>query len=207
VISGEEAVAAVVAIEPRFGGIQPRDSNLIGQSAWSEVAPASGVGAFVVRMTVGWGDCPSGCIDQHMWTYAVAPDGTVTLQAEAGPPVPNDAWPAPGAGASGDGTADTGVAIEAVAGPVCPVERPNDPACAPRPVPNATIHVLDASGREVATGVTGEDGAAAIAVPPGEYEVRADAVEGLMGTPAAVDITVGDGGFTPLRLEYDTGIR
>ena len=57
------------------------------------MAPASGVGAFIVSVTVGWGDCQSGCIDKHTWQYAVAPDGTVTLQSEAGPEPPSDAFP------------------------------------------------------------------------------------------------------------------
>jgi hypothetical protein len=56
---------------------------------------ASGVGAFVVSVRVGWGDCQAGCIDEHSWVYAVAPDGTVTVQSEEGPPVPAEAWPAP----------------------------------------------------------------------------------------------------------------
>lgn len=89
----EAAWAAVVATEPRFANIQPQDPNLIGQSAWYEVMPASGVGAFIVRVTVGWGDCPAGCIDKHMWQFAVAPDGSVTLQSEEGDSPPPDAFP------------------------------------------------------------------------------------------------------------------
>ena len=96
--SEEDAVARVVAHEPRFAGITKRDPDMIGQASWYEVAPASGVGAYVVTIRVGWGDCPSGCIDEHTWMYAVAPDGTVMLQSEGGSDVPADAWPATGAG-------------------------------------------------------------------------------------------------------------
>ena len=98
VVSEEDAVQAVIAREPRLAGITTRDDDLIGQSAWFEVLPASGVGAFVVAVRVGWGDCQAGCIDEHTWTYAVLPDGTVTLQQETGPPVPDDAWPTAGGG-------------------------------------------------------------------------------------------------------------
>ena len=91
-----QAWAAVVATEPRFANIGPMDPELIGQSAWYEVTPASGVGAFIVSVTVGWGDCPAGCIDRHTWTYAVAPDGTVALQNESGAEPPPDAFPAAG---------------------------------------------------------------------------------------------------------------
>jgi hypothetical protein len=96
VTTPEQAWAAVVATEPRFANIGPLDPDLIGQSAWYDVMPASGVGAFIVSVTVGWGDCPAGCIDQHTWTYAVGPDGTVTLQNESGAEPPPDAFPATG---------------------------------------------------------------------------------------------------------------
>lgn len=91
----EEALAAVIAKEPRFAGIGPYQADMIGQSAWYKVTPASGVGAFVVEIRLGWGDCPAGCIDEHSWLFAVLPDGTVNLQSETGSPVPPEAWPAP----------------------------------------------------------------------------------------------------------------
>src|SRR4029079_11873065 len=90
-----DAVARVIASEPRFRGIPARARVLIVQAAWYEFTPASGVGAFLVTMRIGWGDCPAGCIDEHSWTYAVGPDGSVKLQSEAGSPVPSDARTAP----------------------------------------------------------------------------------------------------------------
>jgi hypothetical protein len=89
-----EAVAAVVAKDPRLTGITAKDPDMIGQSSFYEVTPASGVGAYVVNVTVGWGDCPAGCMAEHTWSYAVAPDGTVTVLKETGGPVPPEAWPA-----------------------------------------------------------------------------------------------------------------
>src|SRR5690349_11407542 len=93
VVTAADALARVIIENPRFTGITARDPNLIGQASWYEVMPASGVGAFIVTMRIGWGDCPAGCIDEHTWTYAVGPTGFVTLQSEAGSPVPSDAWP------------------------------------------------------------------------------------------------------------------
>jgi len=93
-----DAVARVVEQEPRFAGITKRDPDLIGQASWYEVAPAREAGGLVVTIRVGWGDCPSGCIEEHTWVYAVAPDGAVTLQSEGGTDVPPYAWPTPGAG-------------------------------------------------------------------------------------------------------------
>ena len=94
----EEAIAAVVAHDPRFAGVEPYRADLIGQSAWYKVMPASGVGAFVVQIQVGSGDCQAGCIDRHTWIFAVLPDGTVNLQSETGGPVPPAAFPSPSGG-------------------------------------------------------------------------------------------------------------
>jgi hypothetical protein len=198
----EEAVAAVVAFEPRFAGISPVDPDVIGQSSWYTVTPASGVGAYIVEIRVGWGDCQAGCIDEHVWTYVVQPDGSVALQSERGDPVPGDAWPKPT-----DGGGETGISGVAVAGPTCPVETVGDPACAPRQVPNATIVVVDAGGADVGSVVTGLDGAFFIALPAGDYTLTGWPVEGLMGTPDPTAVTVTDGAVTEVQLSYDTGIR
>ena len=103
VTTKEQAVDAVIATEPRFVGITEKNPDMIGQASWFEVKPASGVGAFIVTMRVGWGDCPAGCIDQHVWTYAVQPDGTVNLQNQTGSDPPANAWPASGGG-GGEGS-------------------------------------------------------------------------------------------------------
>jgi hypothetical protein len=199
--SPEDAVGAVIAHEPRLTGITPQDPDLIGQSAWYEVAEASGVGAYVVQVRVGWGDCPSGCIDEHTWTYAVLPDGTVNLQEQAGPTVPDDAWPAPGARPAG-----SGVELRAFAGPVCPVEtQPPDPACAPRPV-TATVEVRR-DGASVASVTLAGDGRRLVPLPPGRYTVEAAPVEGLMGTPAILEVEIPVDGWVTADLAYDTGIR
>jgi hypothetical protein len=202
VTTPEGAIAAVVAQEPRLTGIGPLDPELIGQSSWYEVVPASGVGAFLVNVTVGWGDCPAGCINRHTWLYAVLPDGTVTLQSEEGDVVPPEAWPSP------IGVGQTGLLIQATAGPVCPVEtNPPDPACAPRPVAGAEIRVLDGGGQAVGSAVTAADGSAFLGLAPGSYTVQPQPVEGLMGTAPEMTADVQDGIATSVELSYDTGIR
>jgi hypothetical protein len=199
--TGEAAMAAVAAADPRFAAIQPRDLDLIGQSAWWEARPASGVGAFVVTIRIGWGDCQAGCIDEHQWTFAVTPDGGVRLLSEDGPPVPVDEMPGGGAGRTGAGG-------HATAGPVCPVEtNPPDPACAPRPVVGARVVALDASGAVVAEMRTDDAGGFAFDLPAGAYTIQADPVDGLMGVPAPLAVTVIDGAMTSVDLAYDTGIR
>ena len=102
----------------------------------------------------------------------------------------------------------TGLAITAIAGPVCPVEQvPPDPACAPRPVVGATVLVLDGQGTTVATLVTDAAGTALIDLPAGDYVVQGQPVNGLMGTAAPVNVIVVEGTTTPVALAYDTGIR
>ena len=202
VTTPDDALAAVIATDPRLTGLTLLDPDLIGQSAWAEVHEASGVGAFVVDVTVGWGDCQAGCIDRHTWSYSVLPDGTVQLMAENGSPVPPEAWPSPG----GDGR--TGLLITAVAGPTCPVvQDPPDPDCAGRQVAGVEVIVRDAAGSEVARTMLDVGGFGFVEVPAGGYVVEGQSVEGLMGTPAPVSATVADGGATPVVLAYDTGIR
>lgn len=50
-------------------------------------------------------------------------------------------------------------------------------------------------------------GAFSFELEAGDYTIQPDPVEGLMGTPAPVDIQVVDGAITPVELAYDTGIR
>ena len=203
VTTPEAAVAQVIAFEKRLTGIAPHNPDAIGQSAWYEVAPASGVGAFVVTVRVGWGDCEAGCIDEHVWHFAVAPDGAVSVVSETGPAVPDDAWPSPnGAGQK------TGIGGVATAGPVCPVEKnPPDPACAPRPVDGAVLVFGDAAGTEVARTTTAADGTFFAELPAGFYVVTPQPAQGLLGTPGPQSVTVTDGAAVRLAFAYDTGIR
>ena len=201
VITPADALARVIATEPRLAGIQAFDTGLIGQSSWYTVEPASGVGAYVVSVRVGWGDCPAGCIDEHSWVYAVS-DVAVSVVSEAGPPVPAEAWPSP------PGAGRTGIAGIALAGPVCPVEtEPPDPACAPRPVAGAIVLIRVGGGPEVARAVTGADGIFFVELPAGEYVVEPQPVEGLLGTAGPQGVSVVAGSAVAIQLDYDTGIR
>ena len=140
------------------------------------------VGAFIVTVRIGWGDCQAGCIDEHTWVYAVSPDGSVTLQSEGGGTVPDRR----GRGA-GEQPGRTGILVTAVAGPTCPVETiPPDPACAPRPVPDTLIDITDGTGRQVARQSTDGTGTSFFELPPGVYAVTvADTGEGFFGIPEA----------------------
>lgn len=113
-------------------------------------------------------------------------------------------------GATPPGAATVHLSGRATAGPVCPVERvPPDPACAPRPVPNATLIVTTAAGVAVSQVRTAADGSFSFDVPDGRYRLVPQAVQGLMGGGQPIDFTVrvGEPPPPPLNVSYDTGIR
>lgn len=205
VTSAEDAIAAIRGSSPLFDGIEANDPDLIGQGSWYEVVPAADgtPGAWDVTIEVGWGDCPAGCIDRHTWRWTVAADGTVTLGSETGSPLTDDVLAGLLAAATG-----TGLGGRVLAGPVCPVEQPGDPACAPRAVSGATLVVKGDNGSEVAGLTTDGSGFYRFGgLTPGTYTLEAGAVEGLMGTPAPMPVTVIDGTLTLQDVVYDTGIR
>lgn len=100
----------------------------------------------------------------------------------------------------------TGVRGTVLAGPTCPVERAGESPCV-RAVAGATIVALDSAGHEIDRVVSDTSGSYFLPLPPGNYEVVPQAVQGLMrvAPPAPVDVT--SGAPTELNLEYDTGIR
>ena len=86
VTTADQAAALVLASQPEFKGIGRRDPDMIGQAAWYEATPTPD--GFEVVVRVGWGDCPAGCIDEHLWTFAVTRDGRLELTGDEGPEVP-----------------------------------------------------------------------------------------------------------------------
>lgn len=202
--TADEAVAAVRAIVPIFDGIGPLDPDVIGADRWWVAEPVDAADpslGWTVTFTVGWGDCQAGCIDRHAWSWSVLGDGSLVYIGEDGSPV-DEAILAGLVGAA----EGTGVAGRVTAGPTCPVERPDDPSCAPRLVA-AELVVVDGAGNEVARLTSDASGYYRIALPAGSYRLEPQPVEGLMGTAATVAFTVLDGDVTPLDVAYDTGIR
>jgi len=95
----------------------------------------------------------------------------------------------------------------ALAGPVCPVETdPPDPACAPRPVVDANILAISESGEKVESR-TEDDGRFFFVLAPGRYEIMAQPVAGLMGTPQPFEVEVMAEPVDIGVVMYDTGIR
>ena len=212
VLSADQAAVRVLTQVNRWPGLGPFDPNRVGQCCGYRVTTSAT--GWTVTIEVGWGDCPAGCIYRHEWRYDVRADGTVNDLGETGPAVPaglpgsgDSGSPAPSvAGSPAPVTFATGIRGVALAGPTCPVARPNDPGCAGRPVTGAVIHVIAADGVEAATLTTDASGGFAVELTPGSYRVIADGVEGLMRSPEPVSVTV-KGSVVDVQLSYDTGIR
>jgi hypothetical protein len=93
-----------------------------------------------------------------------------------------------------------------VSGPHCPVET-ESPSCDDRPVVGATVVVTAADGSEHETR-SDDEGIFRLDLPPGTATVTFAPVEGLMGTPAPVSVTVDSATTADLGdVAYDTGIR
>ncbi len=193
------ALAVALGSDPRFRGFGPFDPNLIGQDRWYEVLPlGDGVR---VRLHVGWGDCPAGCINKHEIDIDLARSLAIVAVTERGDPLP------PGLLPGDEPTAPASLLVSALAGPTCPAERPGDPACAPRPVA-ATIELLAPDGSGVAAARTAADGTATVEVPAGVYLVFGRADEAFMtGDPAPVVVSLAGGRLVSASLLWDTGIR
>jgi Carboxypeptidase regulatory-like domain len=213
VVSADQAAGRVLTQIDRWPGLGPFDPTRVGQCCGYRVSTSPT--GWTVAIEVGWGDCPAGCIYRHEWRYDVQPDGTINELGETGPPVPaglpgsdiSGGSPEPSAaGSSEQATFPAGIRGVALAGPTCPVARPNDPACAERPVTGAVIHVIAGDGVEAATLTTDANGRFAVELPPGAYRLVADDVEGLMRSPEPVTVTI-KGSVVDVQLSYDTGIR
>lgn len=194
------AVAVALASDPRFLGFGPLDPMRIGQDRWYEVLPLED-GGLRVRLHVGWGDCPAGCINEHVFEVDIDPSLAVFAVTERGDPLPAGLLP------GNERTEPASLSVSALAGPTCPAERPGDPNCAPRPVV-ATIELLTPNGTEVAATRTAADGTATFQMPAGVYLVLGRADETFVtGDPAPVVVSLAGGHPLSISLLWDTGIR
>jgi hypothetical protein len=103
-------------------------------------------------------------------------------------------------------TPTSGVAGRVLEGPTCPVERPGDPACAPRPVA-AIVDVTTTLGRRLRSVPTDRSGRFRIALAPGVYVLTPSAGTRPfpIGKPSRVRVVAHR--VTQVVLRMDTGIR
>jgi hypothetical protein len=98
----------------------------------------------------------------------------------------------------------SGVEGTVMAGPTCPVVRPDDP-CADRPV-ETDLRLAPANGSTAITGHSGADGRFHIQAPAGHYTLTAQYSSGPSGCQP-VDVDVKAGRLTHADVSCDTGIR
>jgi hypothetical protein len=82
-----EAAALVIATDAQFAGAIELTPDIIGASKWWVAAPLA-AGGFSVELTIGWGDCPAGCINKRVWSFSVDASGQVRLVGVSGDEVP-----------------------------------------------------------------------------------------------------------------------
>jgi hypothetical protein len=112
-------------------------------------------------------------------------------------------------GSSPTATPDSGIAGTVLAGPTCPVERPESP-CPDQPLADAPVRIdlLSASASPVQTS-SDSDGHFRVTLPPGTYKVTPlpFGTSGLPSPGQTAQVTVMPGQFAAVTLTYDTGIR
>jgi hypothetical protein len=109
-------------------------------------------------------------------------------------------------GAQPAAPAGTGIQGMVEVGPTCPVERINSP-CPPHPLA-ATVVVRDGARAEVARFTSGADGRFKVDLRPGTYSLTGlTSGSSPMPRPIPTSVTVTQGSYTTVNVEYDSGIR
>lgn len=100
------------------------------------------------------------------------------------------------------GTIDGSVVLA----PTCPVETAESP-CPGRPLAGVPVRVVDADGNELASAVSGDDGAFTIDVAPGSYLLTASIEEDPARSVKPVRVEVRAGEVVRADVLVDSGIR
>ena len=86
--AGQPLNMAAVAVQ--FDGIpgvlSAAPNGLFGDG--NDVRASTAPSGWRLEYSVGFGDCPAGCLGRHVWTFLVTPDGSVTFQGSSGAPLP-----------------------------------------------------------------------------------------------------------------------
>lgn len=102
----------------------------------------------------------------------------------------------------------SGITGTILLGPTCPVQRdPPDPQCADKPYATSLV-VTTVSGERIIKELTSDsNGEFRVAVPPGEYAIRAAATADTLPRCDEQLVVVRASEYTATTLRCDTGIR
>ena len=104
------------------------------------------------------------------------------------------------------GTGQTGIWGTVTLGPLWPVVRTDQP-CPDEPY-EATLLVFDASGCQVTSVHSGDDGTFSVALPPGTYRIAPQSPAGSpLPRSSELNVIVLSGAWLVVEVSYDTGIR
>ena len=93
-----------------------------------------------------------------------------------------------------------------VLAPTCPVETTESP-CPGHPLAGVPVRVVDADGNELASSVSGDDGAFTIDVAPGSYLLTASIEKDPARSVAPVRVVASAGEVVHADVLVDSGIR
>lgn len=100
----------------------------------------------------------------------------------------------------------TGIQGIVESGPTCPVERINSP-CPPYPL-SATVVARNSQNVEVARFHSGADGRFKVDLAPGTYTLLGQPIgNSMLPRPIPASVTVVQGSYATVNVEYDSGIR
>lgn len=108
-------------------------------------------------------------------------------------------------GAGPDGS--SGISGHTIVDGGCPVLQETGPPCPDQPLA-AKVTVTDPKGQTVAETTSNERGEFRIDLPPGEYTITpSNPSDAPLPYASPEQVTVRDGGFTEVRVKFDSGVR
>lgn len=161
-------------------------------------------GAIALTACGGGSAYPSSTAGAPATATATRTPAVVVITGTTPSPAATSAPPAATATADATRQGASGIEGRVTIEPTCPVQRIDSP-CPDRPY-EATMAILDASRRQVASVRSGADGRFRMLLPPGDYTL----VPQTTNTPPTAreqTVIVVDRAFTTVQIVFDSGIR
>lgn len=78
---------ALAARFEKIGGVLEAHPSPTGGDG-SDITASRAAAHWMLEYSLGFGDCPAGCISRHFWSFRVHPNGLVEFAGSGGPPPP-----------------------------------------------------------------------------------------------------------------------